>query len=79
MAARIPSEGWKDLVEELQQLEAYFPLLGVADEREELEEEIAELEELIKAAGEPEDQHSQRALSFLQGELQRKKSMLEKL
>lgn len=71
------SEGWNDLVEELKQLESFFPLLGSGNERDELEEEVQELEELIAAAGEPEDEHSLRALSFLQTELARKRAMLE--
>lgn len=71
------SEGWNDLVEELKQLESFFPLLGSDNEREELEEEVQELEELIAAAGEPEDEHSLRALSFLQTELARKRAMLD--
>jgi hypothetical protein len=79
MADRTVSEGWSDLVEELQQLEACLPLAGRAEEREEIEEEIAELEDLIAAAGEPDDPHSQRALAFLQQELLRKRSMLERL
>ena len=71
------SEGWNDLVEELKQLEAFFPLLGGAhDDRDELEEEVQELEELIAAAGEPEDEHSLRALTFLQTELARKRGLL---
>lgn len=71
------SEGWNDLVEELKQLEYLFPLLGGHDEREELEEEVQELEELIAAAGEPEDDHSLRALTYLQAELARKRAMLD--
>lgn len=71
------SEGWNDLVEELKQLESFFPLLGSGNERDELEEEVQELEELIAAAGEPEDEHSLRALSFLQTELARKRAMLD--
>jgi hypothetical protein len=71
------SEAWNDLVDELKQLESFFPLLGVDNEREELEEEVQELEELIAAAGEPEDEHSLRALSFLQTELVRKRAMLD--
>ena len=73
------SEGWNDLVEELKQLESFFPLLGTDNERDELEEEVQELEELIAAAGEPEDEHSLRALTFLQTELARKRSMLDYL
>ncbi len=71
------SEGWNDLVEELKQLESFFPLLGADTDRDELEEEVQELEELIAAAGEPEDEHSLRALSFLQTELVRKRAMLD--
>ena len=71
------SEGWNDLVEELKQLESFFPLLGTDNERDELEEEVQELEELIAAAGEPEDEHSLRALTFLQTELARKRAMLD--
>ncbi|MEQ8233969.1 MAG: hypothetical protein RLW61_09600 [Gammaproteobacteria bacterium] len=69
------SDGWNDLVEELKQLEAYFPLLGSESEREELDEEILELEQLIASAGEPEDEHSMRALTYLQTELARKRAM----
>ena len=71
------AEGWNDLVEELKQLESFFPLLGSDHERDELEEEVQELEELIAAAGEPEDDHSLRALTFLQTELARKRAMLD--
>ncbi|MGR8919561.1 MAG: hypothetical protein ACU85V_08080 [Gammaproteobacteria bacterium] len=73
------SEGWNDLVEELKQLEAFLPVLGSEDEREELEEEIEDLEQLIAAAGEPEDEHSMRALTFLQTELVRKRNLLDDL
>ena len=71
------SGGWNDLVEERKQLESFFPLLGSDNERDELEEEVQELEELIAAAGEPEDEHSLRALTFLQTELARKRAMLD--
>ncbi len=71
------SEGWNDLVDELKQLETYFPMLGAEYERDELEEEVQELEELIAAAGEPDDEHSMRALTFLQTELVRKRSLLD--
>ncbi len=40
-------------------------------------EEIQELEELIAAAGEPEDEHSLRALTYLQTELARKRALLD--
>ena len=77
MRTGTPSEGWNDLVEELKQLESFFPLLGADNEREELEEEVQELEDLIAAAGEPEDEHSLRALTYLQTELARKRTMLD--
>ena len=73
------SERWNDLAEELKQLEAYFPNRGVEADRDEIEEEIQDLEELIAAAGEPEDEHSLRALTFLQTELVRKRAMLDGL
>ena len=40
---------------------------------------IEGVEELIAAAGEPEDEHSLRALTFLQTELVRKRAMLDGL
>jgi len=46
--------------------------LGASSRRE-----VQELEELIAAAGEPEDEHSLRALTFLQTELARKRAMLD--
>lgn len=73
------SEGWSDLVDELRELESYLPTLGLAGEREELEEDIAEIEEMIQAAGEPRDAESQRALAFLNQELLRKRNMLAEL
>lgn len=73
------SEGWSDLVEELKQLETFFPVLDSEDERSELEEEIEDLEMLIAAAGEPEDEHSMRALTFLQTELVHKRTRLDEL
>ena len=73
MASQVRNE----LVEDLEQLETYFPLLGAATERDDLEEEIEELEALIAAAGEADDEHSMRALTFLQIELARKRSLLD--
>lgn len=74
------SDGWNDLVDELKQLEAYLPIIaGDQGEREELEEDIEDLEQLIAAAGEPEDEHSMRALTYLQSELVRKRSLLDDL
>ena len=75
MATGHLSEGFNDLVEELKQLEAFFPLLGSENERDELDEEIEELEQLIASAGEPEDEHSMRALTYLQTELVRKRAL----
>jgi hypothetical protein len=79
MAPTANSEGWNDLVEELKELEAFFPLLGVAGEREELQEEVHELEELISAAGIPDDEHSREALRYLHTELSRKRTYLNNL
>lgn len=86
MRTATPSEGWNDLVDGLKQLEALFPMLasnngpaGGHDERSEIEEEVQELEDLIAAAGEPEDEHSLRALTFLQTELARKRALLDLL
>jgi hypothetical protein len=79
MGTRMMSEGWNALVDELKTLEAFFPLLGSPGEQDEVLEEIAELEELIAAAGIPEDEHSQRALAFLHEELARKRRLLERV
>lgn len=79
MALNAISQGWTDLVDELKQLERFFPLLGVAGERDELREEVSELEDLIAAAGIPDDEHSLRALTFLQSELAKKRSYLSRL
>ena len=73
------SEGWRDLVDELRQLEALFPMLGTPSEQDALEEEVHELEQLISTAGEPEDEHSMRALTFLQTELARKRALLDRV
>ena len=85
MSTRTFSEESNDLVDELKQLEDFFPLLGavegygpgVSDEDDELREEIRELEELIAEAGEAEDEQSMKALTFLQTELLRKRELLE--
>jgi hypothetical protein len=71
------SKGWNDLVEQLKQLEMFFPALAEQDTRDQLEDEVQELEALIAAAGEPADEHSMRALTFVQTELARKRSMLD--
>lgn len=79
MGTHMASEGWNALVDELRQLETFFPLLGVAGEQDEIEEEVRELEELIAAAGHPDDEQSMRALTYLQAELARKRSLLARL
>jgi hypothetical protein len=79
MGSNMASEGWNALVDELKQLETFFPLLGVAGEQDEVEEEIRELEELIAAAGHPDDEQSLRALTYLQAELARKRNLLTRL
>jgi len=79
MAAHIMSEGFRDLVEELKMLEDCLPLLGTVDDREELIDDIRDLEELVSAAGEPTDQHSMQALAYLQTELARKRALLDEL
>ena len=79
MKANTTSEGWNDLVQELKQLETFFPMLGISGERDELHDEVLELEELITAAGIPEDEHSQRALTYLRSELTKKRDFLSKL
>jgi hypothetical protein len=73
------SEGLNDLVDELKTLEAFFPLLGLASEKDELEEEVRELEDLIHAAGMPDDEHSVRALTYLKSELSRKRELLDRI
>jgi len=79
MGPKAASDGWSDLVDELKQLEMFFPRLGIAGERDEIEEDVNELEALISAAGVPEDEHSQRALTYLREELRRKRGYLDKL
>jgi hypothetical protein len=79
MAPQAISEGWVDLVDELKLLETFFPQLGISSEHDELEEEVSELEQLISTAGIPEDEHSMRALTFLQAELAKKRSFLDKM
>lgn len=76
MGTHMVSEGWNALVDELKQLETFFPLLGISGEQDEIEEEVRELEELIAAAGHPDDEQSLRALTYLQAELARKRSLL---
>ena len=51
MAGQAFSDGWNDLVDELKELEDYFPMLGVNHHQGELQEEVRELEELIAGAG----------------------------
>ena len=77
MATHALSEGFHDLVDELRQLESFFPILSTEDEAADIHEEIRDLESLIRTAGEPEDEHSMRALAYLQTELARKRAMLD--
>jgi hypothetical protein len=82
MAAKMMSDGFGDLVENLRQLEDFFPLLGAVDDHAEfddadLEDDIRDLEQLVAVAGEPRDEHSQRALAYLQTELARKRARLD--
>ena len=77
MAADIVSEGFGDLVEELKQLEDFFPLLDSVVDQDDLEDEVRELEQLVAAAGEPRDQHSMQALAYLQTELALKRAKLD--
>jgi len=79
MAAQVLSEGFHDLVNELRQLESFFPLLSTADDAEDIQEEIRDLESLVRTAGEPEDEHSMRALAYLQTELARKRAALDQI
>lgn len=77
MAARIMSEGFRDLVDELKLLEDFIPMLSPVDTREELRDDVRELEQLVAVAGEPTDQHSLQALAYLQTELVRKRAILD--
>ena len=77
MAANVMSEGFRDLVDELKLLEECLPLLTPADDFDEIEDDVRELEELIAVAGEPADQHSLQALAYLQTELVRKRAILD--
>ncbi len=77
MAADMITDGFKGLVDELNQLEEFFPILDAVDEREELEEDIREIEQLVTVAGEPKDKHSMQALAYLQTELVRKRDLLD--
>ncbi len=80
MAANMMSEGFRDLVDELQLLEDFFPLLAGTNhsvDYDELADDVRELEQLIAVAGEPTDQHSLQALAFLQTELVRKRALLD--
>jgi hypothetical protein len=77
MAAHAFSEGFHDLVDELRQLESFFPLLSTADDADDIQDEIRDLESLVRTAGEPEDEHSMRALAYLQTELARKRASLD--
>ena len=77
MTAQVLSEGFHDLVDELRQLESFFPILSTEGDDEDIHDEIRDLESLIRTAGEPEDEHSMRALAFLQTELARKRAIID--
>lgn len=82
MAAKIKYEGFSDLVDDLKQLEDFFPLMGTAAEKAglgktNLKNEVRELTQLLAIAEESGDEHSQRALAYLQAELARKLARLE--
>lgn len=80
MTLQVNSQGWNDLVTELKALEAFFQTPEkTTGERDELAEEVTELEELIAAAGIPEDEISRGALSYFNGELAVKRSYLNRL
>ena len=80
MTLQVNSAGWKDLVTELKALEAFFQTPeNTTGERDELAEEVAELEELIAAAGIPEDEISRGALTYFNGELAIKRQHLNRL
>ena len=76
MAAKIMSEGFRDLVDELKILEELFPMLATPED-DDLEDDVRELEALIAVAGEPADEHSMQALAYLQTELARKRALLD--
>jgi len=82
MAEKMMSDAFRDLADELNQLEDFFPLLGTVDDHgdfdsDDLKEDIRELELLVVAAGEPKDEHSVRALVYIQIELARKRTRLD--
>ena len=82
MTEKMMSDAFRDLADELNQLEDFVPLLGAVDdhgdfETEALIEDIRELELLVAAAGEPKDEHSVRALVYIQIELARKRARLD--
>lgn len=70
-------DGFIDLVDGLKQLEDFLPQLSTMEDREELHDDIRNLEQLIAQAGEPTDEHSMRALAYLQTELARKRNILD--
>ena len=86
MSERTLSDACLDLFEGLEDLEALMPNLdgngaarGSRAKREELRDEIRDLEMLIATAGDPDDEHSLAALTFLETELIRKRSLLDSL
>ena len=85
MIERTLENAWSELVEELTHLESILPPQASVTEptclekRFELEEEVRDLEDFIASAGEPDDQQSLAALTFLQTEMIRKRSLLDSL
>jgi ABC-type enterochelin transport system substrate-binding protein len=79
MLSQVDSNLWQDLISELKTLQQVFGIAEEPKECTEVEEEISELEALIMSAGIPEDEHSQRALLFLERELAQKKAELRRL
>ncbi len=82
VVAKMMSDAFRDLGDELTQLEEFFPLLGAVNDRgnfenEDLEEDIRELELLVASAGEPKDEHSVHALVYIQTKLALKRAALD--
>ena len=73
MTLQVISNVWGELIQELKVLEAFFPRFETTRARAELAEQVTELEELIAAAGIPDDEQSRRALLFLNKELAEKR------
>ena len=80
MTLQVNSQGWNDLVTELKALEAFFQTPEkTTGERDELAEEVTELEELIAAAGIPEDEISRGALRLRRSQLAKAVSRIPRM